>query len=398
VNLLVETFLEGERRDPLERAESNAAHFRKEAEAAAALSAQAAAAYESFRAENAETLPDKKDALAAQLAGLLAQRSDLQGRVARYGERVMELEQELTRPPSETGSRQPGARVQRLTKQLTDQQEALSQAERRLAVVRSQFTDEHPAVMRAIEQVEVLKRPLNATEAALDEARREDEAQWQAERASRLSAWEQQQRRRIVGEKASLARAAEDLERVVADISRVEGFLARVPDTAQAVVPLRQTLDQAEKMRLEKERLASEAASIAAYMGTQDPGRVTPYRIAQRAVPPAEPSGPRRKAWLLTAMGLGLLIGYGLLVVQRRFSEPTVSTVQELAGLLPGCLVVAVPALPEHAGGRGRLPWKDLALGGWVMLCLGVCVLAVLHHRGLIEAPVLIQRAIGGGA
>jgi uncharacterized protein involved in exopolysaccharide biosynthesis len=398
VNLLLETFLESERRDPLERAESNLAHYRKELAGAQVAYDEASKEYEAFRASHADTLPDKKDSLAAHLAGLLAQRSEVQGRVARHRERVGELEQDLAKPPAESGPPVAGARVQRLQQQLSDQQEALSSAERSLAVVRSQFTDEHPAVKRALEQVEVLKRPLKDTERALDAARREDEQRWGAERNARLSTWQAQQRKRIEYEQGALERAEAELARVTRDIATSEGHLARVPDTAQSIIPLRQAVEQSEKTRLERERLVSDAASVVAFMRTQDPGLVTQYRIAQRAVPPAEPSGPRRKAWLLTALGLGLLIGYGLMVVQRRFAEPIVRSTWDLAGLLPGVLVVRVPALPERASGWQRVPWKDLALGGWVTLCLGVSALAILHHRGVLEAPALVQRMLGGAA
>ncbi len=397
VNRLLDTFLENERRDPLERARSNLVHYEKEAAAAEAAYRAAYDAYEAFRTAHSDSLPERREALSAQLAGLLAQRAEAQGRVARHGERIGELEQELTRPPASDGGSQPGARVQRLMQQLSDQQKALSEAERRLAVVRSQVTDEHPAVKHALAQVEALRRPIQDTERELDAARREDQAQADVRRGERLKDWEEQQRRRIERERGALARSHADVERVNREIATAEQALATIPATAQALVPLRQAVEYAEKDRVETSRLASQAASVAAFMEGQDPGRVTPYRIAQRAVPPAEPSGPRRKAWLLTALGLGLLIGYGLLMLQRRFSEPVIEGPNELAGLLPGALIVRVPALPTGDPVLKRLPWTDLALGAYVLACLTTTALAIAHHRGLVEAPALLQRLLEPG-
>lgn len=398
VNLLLDTFLENERRDPLERARSNLAHYEQEARAAEDAYRSASDAYEAFRANHTASLPEKRESLSAHLAGLLAQRAEALGRVARHGERIGELEQELTKPPAAAAGQQSGARVQRLMQQLSDQQKALSDAERRLAVVRSQVTEEHPAAKHAVAQVEALRRPLRDTERDLDAARAEDQQHHDAQATERLKDWEAQQRRRIENEKSALARSQGDVDRVRREIVETEQAIAGIPAATQALVPLRQAVEYAEKDRVEKSRLASQAASVASFMQTQDPGRVTPYRIAQRAVPPAEPTGPRRKAYIMTAIGLGLLLGYGLLILQRKFAEPAIQSAAELAGLLPGALVVRVPALPAGDPLYRRLPWRDLALGAYVLICLGTTVLAIAHHRGLVQAPALLQRLIHPGS
>jgi hypothetical protein len=104
-----------------------------------------------------------------------------------------------------------------------------------------------------------------------------------------------------------------------------------------------------------------------------------------------------RWRYLLTAVFLGLLIGYGLLLVRRKYAETLVVTPQDLAPLLPSGFIVCVPRL--GAGRRPRRPpLADLALGAWVTFALGTSVLALAAQKGWVEAPGWLRPLLGGGA
>ena len=122
---------------------------------------------------------------------------------------------------------------------------------------------------------------------------------------------------------------------------------------------------------------------------------VTPYSVTQPAVAPAKPSGPSRMKFILSAIVLGGLLGYGIMLLRRKFDEGNEVTPDEIAGLLPGALVVSVPRLGGAPKRRSGGLMLDFVCATWVGALMGTTLLAVAVHKQLIAGPPWIRSLIG---
>ncbi len=153
-------------------------------------------------------------------------------------------------------------------------------------------------------------------------------------------------------------------------------------------------MEQANRRRDAVQASASAAAERENYLLRSDAQDVTPYQVAQWAVPPAKPNGPRRMAILLTALAVGVLVGYGLMLLRRRFKEDVVQSADQLRPLLPEAMIVSVPWIDTEAH-RRRLPWQALLPATWVAACVGLTVWTLAAHRGYVGAPPWLEMLMG---
>ncbi len=406
VNTLVKAFLEEERKGPLRRAETQKKFFEGEAGKAKTVFLEIAGKLDTFRTENAATLPEAKDAIDQELATVRTELL-LQKQLATSAQRRVEfLTEQLTRRGMEdpgSVARPTTADEKQLELQLGNEQAAINDARKRLAEARRRWTEKHPNVRGIQTELNELKSNAKATVTALKAAR---------EAADKRAA--DAHKRRAQGPLATLrsmrteaqAEAQRANEQVIAfttKMGELQVRVARIPATKVLLDPLLLQKGEAQKRLDALEKEARKAAEDANFLRESDVTDVTEFDVDRWAVAPTEPTGPRRMRYFFTAIAAGLLIGYGLIVLRRRFEESTVQDADDLASLLPGAMIVNIPMLPDGRGGTAggavaAHAARELVLTAWVVGCVGLSVLAIAVHRGLIEAPAWLSGLFGGAA
>ena len=155
--------------------------------------------------------------------------------------------------------------------------------------------------------------------------------------------WMRQWRESLLGEEKGAREAADEMRRKADELSQ---RLRDMQKTADLYRPLLEARARAEKTKEGADKAATDARMAADFYRKNDPADTIGYSIENRAVPPVAPSGPPRTRYLATAVALGLLLGYGLHLLRRRYVDTDLVTKPEdLADLVPGALVVSVPLL-----------------------------------------------------
>ena len=113
---------------------------------------------------------------------------------------------------------------------------------------------------------------------------------------------------------------------------------------------------------------------------------------------PVQPSGPGRARLLLTALVLGVLIGYGLILLKRRHEGGTVMSADDLQGLFPAAVMVNIPLL--GTGRRNRWPRRlaELGLTAYVGILLLATFWFLAAHKGWLVRPEWMRDLLGGSA
>jgi uncharacterized protein involved in exopolysaccharide biosynthesis len=398
VNTLLHTFLEGERAPLHRRAHDRRVFYDHEAAGAAERTRRAQDALARLRTERADSLPQLKDPLDRELIGLRGEIGLQEGVVATARKRVESLSDQIAHQGSTdaapVAARTPTAEELQLEHQLAEQQKTLDAARKKLAEARTRYTERMPAVIALRSEVAGLQADLKATVVALGQAHARADAAEKARTSRSLDASTarlQALRKEAQEQADQAARAAASLR---ARARALEARLASIPATASALVPAERAVDEAQKRQANLEALAARAAERESFFANGNAEDVTPFAVAEWASPAPAPSGPRRTAWLLTAVGLGALLGYALSVLRRRFEDGAVVTREQVARLVPGAVVVAVPRLGDGRP-RLRLPWRDLAPLAWTGACIALTVLVLAAHKGWIEGPLWLRELIG---
>jgi len=398
VNVLLTAFLERERDDHLRQAERKMSfHQGEEKEARSAYDALLVR-LDAFRREHADVLPERKDAIEAELRQL---QTDITAHVARavgHRQRTQLLEEQLvalvTQPVTGTGSRV-SASEEMYRLQLAEEQRALNGAEEKLANARARYQERHPDVIRLREAVSVHQAAVRETTAALD---REREVA-----ATRASDGHDAQVARRRESLLAMKRSAEaQAERAEAEASRLQTrreelhhVLAKIPGTSAALDPLLREVEQADELLESRVDAARDARAVVALYRGGDLSDVTGFQVTAWAVPPVKPSGPGRWRYLATALVLGLAVGYGLLLLTRRHEGTTVRTSEDLDDLFPAAVVVHVPRL----GGKRPPSWpsrvKDAAVAAYVLGIGGASVYLLAAFKGWVAAPGWLRHFLG---
>jgi len=406
VNTLIKAFLEEEREGPLRRAETQKKFFESEAAKAKETFLEIATRLDAFRTKHAATLPQAKDSIDQELATVRTELL-LQKQLATSAQRRVEfLTEQLTRRGMEDpggGSRPTTAEEKQLEMQLSNEQAAINDARKRLAEARRRWTEKHPNVRGIQTELNELKENAKATVLALKAAREAADkraADAHTRRAQGPLATLRSMRTEALAE---AKRANEQVITFTTQMGALQSRVAQIPATKVRLDPLLLEKAEAQKRLDALEKEARRAAEDANFLRESDVTDVTEFDVDRWAVAPTEPTGPRRMRFFFTAIAAGLLIGYGLIVLRNRFEERTVNVADDLMSLLPGAMIVSVPLLPDGRGGGGGgavavHAVREAALTVWVLGCVGLSVLAIAAHRGLIEAPTWFSGLFGGVA
>ncbi len=395
---LVETFLEEERSVPLRRAEREAELATERRDQRRSDLDKVQRKVEQVQLDNAATLPDKRDSIFQELVTCRGDLTAAELQQSRLGDKRARDDQDLIRldktgvgtPRVETRDEQ-AFKLQQISKQ-----ERLGAAQRHHDQMRLKYKPGYPKYDSAKADLDRAQREYDAISAELRRAtQKADRAH--AARASGVVAAErealQNQRAQIASQLVDLKSKIESLEEKRAD---AQSRLARVDDTKRALQPLLAAVDRAEQALEKAARRLDEEQRLATFYRDSPLGEVTRFRVTQDAVVPVKPSGPARMRIVFTAILLGCVIGYLLLLLGKRFGDSQRVTARELNELLPGALVVGIPML---GSGQRRIspPIREGLLAGWMIGCLTLTVVAIASWKGLIDAPAWLDNLLGRG-
>lgn len=401
VNRLLETFLEGERRDRQRRAESSLAFHEKELANARETYAKTSDELERLRRENEDTLPERKDAIQGELARLQMQIATQMGLEAAARQRTQLLEDQIVALNDAPLAPQPGrtsALEESLGQQLSEENRALKSLEQELASALATKTDRHPDVIRLKSAVAVHRKAVQATTLELDRVRR----QAQANRTETLESQLARRRRSLVDQReaaeATVTRTAATVQTLTERSLELQRNLAGVPATRDLLEPAMREVEQADKHLQAMEGAAQQARKHADWYRKRDLTDVTGFRVTAWAVVPVRPAGPGRARLLLTALVLGLLIGYGLILLKRRHEGGTILSADDLRGLFPAAVMVNIPLL----GAGRRNPWPrrlaEIGLTAYVGVLLLATFWFLAAHKGWLAGPEWMEHLLGRSA
>jgi predicted nucleic acid-binding Zn-ribbon protein len=400
VNKLLETFLQNVRGELLDAAEKKAAFAMRDAQAARDEHQRQDRALQAFRAEHADTLPEQKDSINQSLGQARGEVTWQEQSATSARMRMEAFDQQIARWGAEAAGasgRSTTAEETQLEAQLKERQSAVGDARKKLAEARTQYTDKWPAVQQLAQQVKDLEADVQATVAALNLAKAQASRSATQERLrDTQSAFQtvKDLRDQAAADAARANARAQELRDAIGDLTR---RLNEIPATVSAMAPFQVKADAAARLVQQYETAAVAEDRQARFVREADPSDVVGYSVIEAAKAPATASGPARMRYLLTAVGIGLAIGYGLLLLKRKYEETTVATPQDLSGLLGSALVVSVPLLVEGRRPR-RLPWREVALAAWVLAFLGGTALALAAHKGWVTTPDWLRPVFKAGA
>ncbi|MCA9317464.1 MAG: hypothetical protein KDB73_18405 [Planctomycetes bacterium] len=403
VNALIERFLANEKRPYVEEAEKKhdfSTEHRKQAEAAYEASR---GELEAFYAKNEGkgTLDLEVSRLERELDASRSQLDELQRERATAGIEIQKIQDELAHGEAgleDVKSRPATTQEELLADRMKGEQEALTASRADFAQKRATKTENHPSVIRARREMETLEARVRDTAAELEQIRRREDQTWLGRVREDRDQIVRQRRDRLVLAKARVEEIDGQLQELAVKEKELFGKLRAAPLLQEEVKPLiakrelaYETLKNARKAEIELE-------SQRRFTETAPASLVTPYQLVEPAVAPATPTGPSRKKYLVMALAGGLLLGYGLMLLRRRYDDSTVVDARDVAGMLPGALVVEVPRLEEGPLVPVRHVARDVVFGGWVAGCLCIAAMALAAHYGFMEAPAWLARLLHKGA
>lgn len=400
VNTLLDAFLRNERDQRVRVAEGQRDFLDGEARKAREAYDRALDAMEEFRKLHADTMPDQKDAISAELHRIEQEVRERENDAQRSRMLVPEVDKMLrtTVPSGATGGTAPSPDEVVAQLRVGSAQAALDQAKKGLAELRLRYTEKNDAVRSAVLQVSLLEKDVETAKVGLEAARKRSEADASARRRTDnegLLAYLRQWRESLLSEEERARAAVTELR---ARSAQLAARLSEIPSTDDQLRKLKPALESAYQASLRAEDAARNARAAADFLRNGETGDTIGFTIESRAVPPVQPSGPGRMRYLATAVALGLAIGYGLHVLRRRFlDEDLVRAPADLADLVPGALVVAVPLVGAGPAPR-RLRLADVLCGAWVAVCLAGALFALGAHKGWIDAPAWFRPWLGGRA
>lgn len=404
VNKLLETFIDNERAAQLELARAKLDFAQAQLVEATTKFDGVRAQLDEFGRAHAGVMPQDREAIAGELSRLDAEVRDLESRAASSRRLMNEYELLLRRPAAQPVSTTPGLQMSaeefQLQTALSAQQQALDKAKQNLAELRTRYQDRWPAVVAAIGEVAQLGTTVTETTRRLDEAheraeknastRRTNENQGALEFYARSRKEEAEAEQRFLAD-AAARRAEKD---------GLQKRLFEIPATERALVTIKQELENSQRwLGVRDQSVQAARQQVDALSQPELASTLLGFRIEASARPPSpdNPSGPQRTRWLATAIGVGAAFGYGLLFLRRRFDEGAIESPSDLAALLPGALVVAVPLYGEGRASADapRIRANDWICGAWVLAASIATVLVLAWHKGWLDVPVWFRPWLG---
>jgi uncharacterized protein involved in exopolysaccharide biosynthesis len=396
VNALLKAFLANERASRLERATMKRKGVEKGVAAIQADVDGAQAALHAFRAAHGDTMPDRKDAVTSEILRVETQLRDREAAAANARRIGQEYEKLMRQTPPDAKTTGPSQTAEEEHASITmhGAQAALAAARKELSASQTKYTEKHPTVVQLRAEVARLEADVATAKADLEAAHRDAAATAAERRGTEMKPWidSLRQIRADVVEEESRANAEAD--RLRARAAALQATLTAIPETQRAAEPLLSAVDDAAKaLREEKEKLRNAREAEEAFR-TADDLEVTSYGVAAWAVPPVSPSGPGRVRILATAVAAGLLLGYLVLILRRKYGEGAVTRPEDVQDLVPEALVVRVPVLQaDHHDRKARL--REAGLAVYVGACLVVAGFSLAAHKGWVSPPEWFRGYLG---
>ena len=402
VNGVLKAFQENEKKLKLDAAEGLQRSYETQLSALQTEAQGVVERLDDFRARNADVLPELEATISNEIGQLRSEVTSQDQAASSARSRAQFLGEQITRwsaTATEAPARRTSAEEDKLKAQLDQQQKATDETRKELIKARTDRTDKHPDVKKLKQQLELLEADVKATVAALDAARRSAQAE--------SSQDHQAQTRTVVDDMRAMRTETEKEEQRYVEAAqelreRIKGLQARLARMTPALRTEQQKLQRdvegLQRSVEQSEGRVASARAIADHLRVTPPNDVTGYRVDEWAVAPVLPSGPARWKYLAGALGLGLVIGYGVRSLRKRYEQPPLARPQELRELLPGALVVTVPLLPDGMRGPRRLPLREVALGLWVVVAFGTSALALAARKGIVTPPEWLKPIVGGRA
>ena len=397
VNVVCEAFLENEKKRPVEEARLKHEHAEKQLARARDEYKEALGELNAFRDKHIEARGSVQENLRRELANVRRNKETWRTRVNGWRSRLDKLKQELSEGHSRTTSgKRPESAGEIAAKTRLDKSiEKLNDAEAELQSLLGSKTEGHPQVIAGRETVRRLEETVKTAEAKFSAERGKADREWRERSDADLASQRQLKLRQVEVLEADIAEGDRQMARLDEAEDGYFDRLEKAPEVQDMMAPLLEAKNLAFKSVEEAQKISSAEKAKYVYYRDAEPSAVTPFAIIQPAQPPVDPHGPRRMKWLVLAMALGVGIGYGLMLLRRRFERNTITRVDDLAGMLPGALVVPVPRLEQGPILSPTHLARDVVMGGWVVLCLGITGMAVATHRGMLEGPEWLRAMIG---
>jgi succinoglycan biosynthesis transport protein ExoP len=396
VNRLLEAFLETERSGQLELARSQLDFAEQQLGEATAKFDGARRALDEFGAAHRGVMPQDRETVSAEISRIDAEVRDLEARAASSRRLMNEYELLLRRPQTAPVSTTPGMQMSaeefQLQTQLVAEQQASEKAKENLATLAQKYQPKWPAVIAAKDEVARLEAKVAETTRRLEEAHRRAEANASTRRTTENQGATEFYQRARDQEAAAEQRHLADAERRRGEKDALQKRLFEIPVTERALVTVKQELENAQRWLGIRDQSVQNARQQVDALSQPElaPGLIG-FRIESpaRAPSPDNPSGPSRARWLALAIVAGCGVGWALGFLRRRFAEGAVESPSDLADLLPGALVVAVPLYDE---GRAtpttrRVTRLDAICGTWVLLLGAATVLVIAWHKTWLDVP-----------
>ena len=404
VNALCDAFTESAKADEVMKARKVHTTAIEELRDAERVQEEAVKALSAFYEEHANRGANDLDfkRLETELSAQRNRIATLETRRAKLKTEIEELEDIKAKGPSnleDTLNRPESALEKSLADQLSNEQTELTRARTELARLRGgNKTEKHHKVRKAVSTVEALAAAVTITQGQYDKERQSQDDRWRGRIQSEREKWFRAQDDRLAAAKRQLR----GIDPQIADISAKEkeifSTLAAAPMLQEVARPLLMRRELAHEALKNAQAGEVQALTSLRHKESAPPSLVTPYEIVERAVAPADPTGPSRMKYLILAIAAGGMIGYGLMLLKRRYEGTNVVDAKDIAALLPGALVIEVPRLEEGPLVPVRSVARDMVFGAWVAGCLGVAVLAMAAHKGLLEAPTWLAKILEKGA
>ncbi len=390
-NALVKAFLESERGQRLRRAQNKLAFHNGELETASGEYTKTLARLDALRAENAASLPERKDLMQNELARIATEIAAQDVLIASARTRIQGLDDQLAALDTTSAKGTPqtaGAAEEALRLQLAEAQKALNTANTELAQLRSRYTEEWPDVIRVRAAVEVHKRSVKEAIDALEKVRRQ--AQGEAGRtAVRLL---EARRKNLMELRNTASGDIEVAERRKATAreraAELQTHLDHIPTTEALLRPLQRQLEQLGTIVEARRKDAAAAGAAVGFYSSGDVSDVTGYRVDKWATEPTNPTGPVRWRFLATALLVGSLLAYGLILLRRRLESTRVERVEDVTDLFPDAVIVGMPDVGGRPhGSKRKFPLGEIVAAVYVLGCFALTGLAVAAQRGWEGAP-----------